>query len=64
MVEAELGGFSESGFPSVFNGKLIDVPLEKILEFKFSPGVDVVFRGSGYIFEELEKDGTFKLCRG
>jgi hypothetical protein len=64
LAEADLGQYSEFGFPDVFTGRLVDVPVEHILDFKFSPGVEVVFRGSGYEFEEIEKDGTFKLRRG
>ena len=63
-AEAELGSFSKSGAPKSFIGKLNNVPLEKILEFKFTPGVAVSFRGFPYTFEELEKDGAFKLRRG
>jgi hypothetical protein len=44
--------------------KLIDATLEQILDFKFSPGVEVSFRGSGYKFEQLEKDKAFALRRG
>ena len=64
MAEADLGQYSEFGFPEVFTGKLIDVSEENILHFKFSLEVDVTFRGSGYYFEELDKDGSFILRRG
>ena len=64
MAEADLGQYSKSGFPNVFTGKLVDESDEKILDFKFLPEVEVVFRGSGYKFEELDKDGSFKLRRG
>jgi hypothetical protein len=64
LADADLGQYSKSGFPNVFTGKLADVSDEKILDFKFLPEVEVVFRGSGYKFEELDKDGSFKLRRG
>ena len=64
MASADLGPFSEFGFPPFFFGKLVDVSEEQILYLKYAPGVDVVFRGSGYSFEELDPQGTFKLVRG
>lgn len=63
-AEADLGRYSEFGFPDAFTGKLVDVPLEQMLNFKFLPDVQVVFRGTWYVFDELEKDGTFLLRRG
>ncbi len=63
-VDVDLGQHSEFESPDAFVGKLVDATLEKILELKFSPGVEATFRGSAYRFEELEKDGTFKLRRG
>ena len=48
MAEADLGQFSEFGFPDVFFGKLVDVPPGQILKFKSAPGLEVMFRGSGY----------------
>jgi hypothetical protein len=64
MAEADLGQYSEFGFPNVFTGKLVDASEKNILNFKFLPEVEVVFRGSGYKFEELDKDGAFILRRG
>lgn len=64
IAEAELGPFAEFGFPDVFFGKLVDVSEADILHFKQAPDVDVIFRGSGYRFEELGKTGAFKLVRG
>jgi hypothetical protein len=63
LAETGLGQYSESGFPVVFAGRLIDVPFGKILDFKFLPEVEVGFRGARYKFEEIEGDGTFKLRR-
>jgi hypothetical protein len=63
-VDVDLGQYSEFEHPDAFVGKLVDATLEKILELKFSPGVEATFRGSVYKFEELEKDGTFKLRKG
>ena len=64
MAEAELGIHSERGLPDFFFGKLIDLPIEDIRFFKFVPGVEVKFRGSGYQFAELSEAGVFKLVRG
>jgi len=64
MAEADLGQYSKFGFPHVFTGNLVDTSEEKIFDFKFLPEVEVVFRGSGYKFEELDKDGSFRLRRG
>jgi len=47
MAEADLGQYSEFGFPNVFTGKLVDASEKNILNFKFLPEVEVVFRGSG-----------------
>jgi hypothetical protein len=63
LAEAGLDQYSESGFPVVFAGRLVDVPFEQILDFKFLPEVEVGFKGARYKFEEIEKDGTFKLRR-
>lgn len=63
-VDADLKQYSELDQPDVFVGKLVGASLEKILELRFSPGVEATFRGSVYRFEELENDGTVKLRRG
>ena len=64
-VEADLEErHSNFGFPATFTGKLVNVPLELLHNFKFAPRVEAVFRGSGYKFEGLENDGSFKLRRG
>jgi len=63
MAEADLGQYSEFGFPAVFTGKFVEVSEEKILDFAFRPEVEVIFRGSGYTFKEIEKDRTFTLRR-
>lgn len=60
-AEADLGQHSEFGWPDSFSGKLIGLTQEQLLHFKFDPGVEVVFRGKRYKFEEIEKDGTFQL---
>ena len=62
--EADLGRDSAHGCPDSFEGQLLDVPLNQILEFKFEAGVEVGFRGCRYRFKELEKEGSFTLCRG
>ncbi|WP_263386027.1 hypothetical protein [Granulicella arctica] len=63
MATADLGPFASFGFPAFFFGKLVDVSEEQILYFKHAPGVDVIFRGGGYKFEDLEKNGVFKLVK-
>ena len=61
-AEAELDQhYSEFGFTTSIDGKLIDASLEQILHFKFDPGVQVIFGGRNYTFAHLEKDGTFRL---
>lgn len=63
-VDADLGQYSEFECPDAFVGKLADPTLEKVLELKFSLGVEATFRGSAYRFEGLEKDGAFTLRKG
>ena len=64
MAEADLGQYAKSGFPDPFCGKLVNASLPQILNFKYLPEVEVLFRGTWYTFEELEQDGSFKLRRG
>ena len=63
-AEADLGQYSEFGWPDSFKGKLLGVTLEQVLQFKFDPGVEVGFRGKRYRFAELDKDGSFTLVKG
>ena len=60
-VEADLDQYASSGFPDFFFGKLQEVTLGQIVHFKLAPGVEVIFRGKRYKFEELGKSGFFKL---
>jgi hypothetical protein len=60
-AETTLGSFPLLAFPDSFEGKLVDVPLEKIMGLKFTPGVLVSVSGKRYKFERLEGDGTFVL---
>ncbi|AXC16097.1 hypothetical protein ACPOL_6889 (plasmid) [Acidisarcina polymorpha] len=60
-AEADLDQDAASGAPDFFFGKLLDVTLGQIIQFKFAPGVEVGFRGKRYKFEELGKSGSFKL---
>jgi hypothetical protein len=63
LVETDLGHHSSSGFPPSFVGRLKDVSLGQILDLKCSPGIEAIFRGSAYKFEEIAKDGSFILRR-
>lgn len=63
LVETDLGRYSAAGFPPAFEGTLVDISLERVLDLKFFPGVVAIFRGAGYRFKKLEKDGAFTLCR-
>lgn len=61
MATADLDPASSS--PAFVFGKLVDVSEEQILEFKQGTAVNVLFRGAEYRFEELEKNGVFKLVQ-
>lgn len=63
MADIDLGPYTDSGTPSFFFGKLVDVPGDQISYFTNAPGVEVFFRGGTYLFEVLELTGTFKLVR-
>ncbi|RXH53926.1 hypothetical protein [Granulicella sibirica] len=63
LAEAELGQQLYTGQADLFFGQLLDASAEQILYFKFAPGVEVVFRGLRYQFEELAESGAFKLVR-
>jgi hypothetical protein len=67
-VEAELGQkCSEFGYPVSFTGKFVDISDELLDRFINGVGVEVsLYRGEGYmggeyVFERIEKDGTFIL---
>ena len=60
VAETNLGPFPQF-HPESFEGKLVDVSEEQVHDLKFGQGVVAGLEGVGYIFEELEKDGTFKL---
>ncbi|HEY5174768.1 MAG TPA: hypothetical protein VII95_04295 [Terriglobales bacterium] len=64
VAEADLGQYSERGFPESFGGKLVGVTPEQLLYVRFGAGIEVGFRGKRYKFSLLEEDGRFELRKG
>jgi hypothetical protein len=50
--------------PEILKGKLLDLAFDKLVAIKFAQNVKVGLEGRGYIFNPLEKDGTFHLTKG
>jgi hypothetical protein len=51
----------QHGSSSSFSGKLIGMTPQQIVELKFREDLQVIFKGKGYKFSSLDKDGAFEL---
>jgi hypothetical protein len=61
-ADTDLGPFPQF-HPESFDGKLVDVSDDQLYSLKFGQGVVAALEGVGYIFEKLERDGSFTLCK-
>lgn len=61
-VETDLGPFPQT-HPKSFEGTVVDITDEQLYRLKFDDRVVAMVEGVGYIFEKIEKDGTFKLTK-
>lgn len=59
-ADTDLGPFPQF-HPESFEGKLVNVTDEQLCSFKFGKEVVAALEGVGYVFEKLERDGTFTL---